>query len=262
MREYINRKYAHLKSDFIEEDEPGITAVPPISPEPEPLKPEPAPEYSPAPSEEEDKSKRSYAWLWLIIPIIIIILAYLFYPSKKAAEAIVEEPTQTETFVEDIKSETEESQKPVEETAEVEEESAPVKSKIGTPGGTYSVQPGDNLWTIARDYYKQAYLWPNIYRVNLNEIKNPDMLSIGNDVPIPSLQGKPGSLTKKDINEIAAGFVEVYLVYKKMGKKKAQYYLWVVNKWEEQEVIEKFKDQIDEEDLKIIGKIEGEPVIR
>ena len=90
LREYINRKYAHLKPEFLEEDEPGITAVPPVLPEPELLKPKPAPEP------EEQTSDKSYAWLWLIIPIIIIIviilliiivflfkIGYLYFEDKK-----------------------------------------------------------------------------------------------------------------------------------------------------------------------------------
>ena len=76
------------------------------------------------------------------------------------------------------------------------------------------------------------------------------------------MQGKPGSLTEKDIKNIAEGFVETYLVYKGLGKEKALYYLWVVNKWNAQEVIEKYKNRIDEADLKLVKKIEGEPVIR
>lgn len=280
LREYINRKYAHLEPEFIEE-EPIITAIPPISPETEALEPEPESEYQPAPP-EEDESKRSFSWRWLIIPIIIIIIAFLFWPSNKGPEPVVDEteatgiladdverepatqeqptnqPELTETPAEDVKPETEEPQKAV----SVEKEPVPLKAATGTPGGIHSVQPGDNLWTITNDYYKESYLWPNIYRVNMAKFDDPDILAVGKNVEIPPLQGKPGHLTEKDKTDIAEGFVEVYLVYKKLGKEKAQYYLWVVDKWEALDVMEKFRDRIDEEDLNLTGKIEGFPVVK
>ncbi|OQX95187.1 hypothetical protein B6I21_06705 [candidate division KSB1 bacterium 4572_119] len=261
LREYINRKYAHLKPEFIEEEAPGITPVPPILPEPEPLAPEPVPEYQPDPIVEEKKSVKSIAWLWLIIPIIIIILAFLFWPSDEAPEPVVEEPAQSEILANDVEDEPAEQLKPVEEpekaepeklqkkiedieqpvtpaknfkpetkdplkpvkepapttqeSVTAEKEPVPVKTGIGTPGGTHSIQPGDNFWTIAMDFYKQSYLWP-----------------------------------------------KTYLVYKELGNEKALYYLWVVNKWEAHEVIEKYKNRINETDLKSVEKIDGFPVVK
>ena len=167
---------------------------------------------------------------------------------------------QIETPAEDF--DPEESTSVKEEPVSPDKEPVPTKEATGTPGGIHSIQPGDKLWTIAGDYYKQSYLWPNIYRVNLDKIENPDELILGGSLEIPPLQGKPGSLTEKDKQDIAGGFVEVYLVYKKAGKEKAQYYLWVVDKWEAQEVIDRYKERIAEEDLKLIGKIDGAPVVK
>ena len=262
LREYINRKYAHLKAEIIDEKEPEKTVFPATPPAPEPNVSEPVSEYPPEPMVEEKKSERSFAWLWLIIPIIIIILAFLFWPSKKASPPVVEEPMRTKTTADAVEGKPAAPQKSIEKPTTAKKEPVPIKTKTGTSGGIHNVQPGDNLWTIARDFYQQSYLWPNIYRVNLDEIKNPNMLSLGKTLEIPSLQGKPGSLTEKDKKDIAEGFVEVYLVYKNMGKENAHYYLWVVNKWQAQEVIEKFKDQIKQEDLELIGRIDGFPVVK
>ncbi len=254
LREYINRKYSHLRSTIIEGE------IEPLEPEPTdvPIKPEdtiPQPVSETPTSIQEEEKKRSARWLWLVIPLLIIILAYLFWPSKKAPETDVKEPVVTEKVVEDVPIKPEEAGQP-------EEKPVAEEIKMGTPGGQHTVKPGEGLWTISRDFYNQAYLWPNIYRVNLNKIKNPDLLSIGSEVQIPPLQGKPGNLTQKDIEEIAEGFIEVYLVYKKLGKKKALYYLWVVKKWNVTEVIDRFKDRIDETDLESVGKIEGYPRIK
>jgi DNA-binding protein HU-beta len=289
LREYINRKYAHLKPEFVEGEEPVKTAIPPISTKAEP---EFEHEYQPAPDEEK-KSKKSVSWLWLIIPLVIIILALLLWPTNKAPESVKEEPGQTEAVAEDVTAEPIEQEQPTdqpeqigtatkdnepesdeqkkldEETAPVKEDAVssekepiPVKQPTATPGGVHSIQSGDKLWTIARDYYKQSYLWPNIYRVNLDKLENPDALVLGKSLKIPPLQGTASSLTKKDKKDIAEGFVEVYLIYKKMGKEKAQYYLWVVNKWEAQEVLDKYRERIAAEDMELIGKLEGAPVIK
>ena len=269
LREYINRKYAHLKPEFIEEEEPNIVPVPPISVETTPPEPEPEPEPEYQPAHDEEESKRSFNWIWLIIPIIIIILALLFLPTNKTPEPVVEEMAKEEIIAEDVEPEPEEPQKVVEdaalvkeEPASTEQEPAPAKVKTGTPGGIHKIQPGDKLWTIARDYYKQSYLWPNIYRVNLDKFKNPDVLTLGKSVEIPPLQGKPGSLTEKDKKDIAEVFVEVYLIYKELGKENAQYYLWVVNKWDAHDVIDKYKEKIVAEDLQLIGRIDGAPVVK
>ena len=292
LREYINRKYAHLKSEIIEDEEPVITTIPPISTETEQPEPELEPEYQPVPVEDE-KSKKSFSWLWLIIPLVIIILALLLWPTNKAPESVNEEPGQTEFVAEDIEAEPIEQEKPTEQldqtetTAETNEsepdepgkpvaEDAPVeatpvssakepvpeKQTTGTPGGIHSIQPGDNLWTLAQDYYKQSYLWPNIYRMNSDNIENPDALILGKNLEIPPLQGTAASLTENDKKDIAEGFVEVYLIYKEMGKENAQYYLWVVNKWEAQEVLDKYRERIAAEDMELIGKLEGAPVVK
>lgn len=263
LRKYINREYGHLKPEIIETDEPELPVIPLI-----PHKQEPEPEHKPL-LDNGEKERKSFSWLWLIIPLIIIVLAFLFWPSKKDHAPVVEAPAQFDTQTEDVKPEPEKQQVVAKEPKAVETESivadkqpASSEEKIGTPGGTRQVQSGDKLWTIANEYYQQAYLWPNIYRVNLNRIDNPDILSIGENLEIPPLQGEPGSLTRQDRDEIAAGFIEVYLDYKRLGKQEAQYYLWVVSKWEVQEVIQRYKNRIDDADLKFTSEIDGSPLIK
>jgi nucleoid DNA-binding protein len=103
------------------------------------------------------------------------------------------------------------------------EEPAPVKcpvavilpfSKSGSEGGTYIVKEGDDLWDIAETYYRDKYLWPNIYRANLDRIDDPDVLEVGKEITIPSFEGHVKHWTKKDLNEIAVGHMDAYLAYK------------------------------------------------
>jgi len=210
---------------------------------------------SPARPEKEEEKKRFAWWPWLVIPLLIIFLAYIFWPSQKVTETDIIEPVVSEEVDKDVPIPLEETEQP--ETKPVIEE-----IKYEMPGGQHTVKPGEKLWTISQDFYNQGDLWPNIYRMNLYEIKNPDLLSIGKKIKIPSLQGKPGNLTQKDIEDIAEGFIEVYLAYKESDKGKALYYLWVVKKWNINEIIDKYSDRIDETDLKLVDKIEGYPHIK
>ena len=54
----------------------------------------------------------------------------------------------------------------------------------------HSVQPGENLMSIAKAYYgpKQAAHWITLYNLNRNVIgENPDMISSGMELLIPDI---------------------------------------------------------------------------
>lgn len=42
----------------------------------------------------------------------------------------------------------------------------------------YIVKPNDCLWNIAKDVYNDPFLWPVIYRTNLDIISNPDLIEV------------------------------------------------------------------------------------
>ena len=254
LRNYINRKYSDLHSEVLEgEIEPAKAEPTDVSIQPEKKPSKPVTETPP--SIQKQEKKRFARWLWMIIPLLVILLVYLFWPSPKPSETDIQEPVVFEKVEEVVPVLPEEAEQPVEKPV-IEE----VKPAI--QGGLHIIKPGENLWTISKDFYNQADLWPNIFRVNLNKIMNPDFLSVGDEVQIPSLQGKPGDLTQEDIKEIAEGFIEVYLFYKKLNKEKAIYYLWVAKKWNVNEVIDNYKDKIEKTDLELVDNIEGFPRIK
>ncbi|MFC2089019.1 HU family DNA-binding protein [Calditrichota bacterium] len=275
LREFINREYAHLKPQIIKDKDEIKPVQPqeiPVTPKEEikpdikkeiPVEPkeEMPPPVSEAPMEIREEKKKSYSWLWILILLLIVILIYFFWPSTESTKIDKQEIAATEQVSEESTVQPE-KEIPAEKPAEpVAEKPVIAEKKAGTLGGEHTVKPGQNLWKISQDFYNEANLWPNIYRVNLN-LKNPNVLTTGNTIQVPDLQGKPGSLTNKDIQNIAEGFMEVYLVYKNQGREDANYFLWVVKKWNTDQVINKYKDKIDAKDLELVENITGSPIIK
>lgn len=251
LRKYINRKYAHLQAEILDEDKKPVIETHIAAPVTESLKTPP-----------EKEKKRPLWWLWILITLLIIILAYITWNSWVKSETD-KEPIVTEKVEEEVTAQPIEAEEPVEEAqpaeteqptvAEpMEEEPIEVQTPTRTSGGQQTVKPGDNLWTISQRYYNKADLWPNIYRVNLIEIENPDNLAVGVVIQVPPLEGKVGSLTYNDSANIAEGNIHTYLVYKKLNKTNAKDYLWVASRYDVDNKLSQFSDEIDEEDLNII----------
>jgi nucleoid-associated protein YgaU len=56
-------------------------------------------------------------------------------------------------------------------------------------GGSHRVTNNDNLWGLSGVYYRDHYLWPNIYRANTAKIENPDILQVDQALELPVLFG-------------------------------------------------------------------------
>ncbi len=50
---------------------------------------------------------------------------------------------------------------------------------------TYVVLPGDSLWKIARSYYGSGTKWSMIYEANLETVRDPDLIRVGQVLEIP-----------------------------------------------------------------------------
>jgi len=115
----------------------------------------------------------------------------------------------------------------------------------------HKVVKGDKLWSLADEYYSDAFLWPNIYNANTKKIKNPDVLRLGIELLIPALEGNYLKLSKVDRRKVADGYLHAYLIYKKLGKSDAKYYLWVAQLYD-QSILAEYQGEIDLEDMQII----------
>lgn len=154
-------------------------------------------------------------------------------PPVEPAPDIAEEPEATELETEVTSPELERTPEP-------------------TPMDIYhTVVKGDRLWDLADDYYSDAFLWPNIYNANTSKIRNPDILWLGIELLIPALEGSYQKLSKNDRLKVAEGYLQAYLIYKKLGKEDAKYYLWVAQLYDPS-ILAKSQNKIDLEDMQAI----------
>jgi nucleoid DNA-binding protein len=132
---------------------------------------------------------------------------------------------------------------------------------VGTPGGACDVRPGNSFWSIAESFYTDPYLWPNIFRANIDVVANPDVLEVGLVIYVPPLEGTVGSLSNNDLVNIIDGYVQVYLAYRRLGKSNARYYLWVACQYNMPQVLQKYEGRIKESDRELVLRIKGSPRI-
>ena len=57
------------------------------------------------------------------------------------------------------------------------------------------VQPNDNLWKISEKYYESGYNWVDITKEN--NLKNPNLISKGQELVIPEVQSKKATVLTK-----------------------------------------------------------------
>lgn len=85
----------------------------------------------------------------------------------------------------------------------------------------YQINPGDNLWDLANQYYADPYWWPYIYQSNLSSLSNPDILDIGQSLRIPLLKHNTASPSVDEKKELALGYFNVYLIYQQLPYRRA-----------------------------------------
>ncbi|MGB0498210.1 MAG: LysM peptidoglycan-binding domain-containing protein [Rubricella sp.] len=111
-----------------------------------------------------------------------------------AAPGIVEEPAADAVAEATAEAEqsTEEPQMADATTSEgADSESAPATALAAPPRPSQIVvQPGNNLWTIARQRYGDGFLYTQIFAANSDQIRDPDLIYPGQVFVLPQGEGE------------------------------------------------------------------------
>ena len=86
---------------------------------------------------------------------------------------------------------------------QVTAQSADVKLQDSAPE-RYTVEKGDTLWSIANKFLKEPFRWPEIWRLNQDQVKNPNRIFPG-DVLVLDRSKTPPQLTLLDTVKLSPG---------------------------------------------------------
>lgn len=62
---------------------------------------------------------------------------------------------------------------------------------VNPPEQTYTVEKGDTLSKIARQFYGKASAWPQIFEANRDQLDDPDRIKPGQVLRIPATAQEP-----------------------------------------------------------------------
>lgn len=74
------------------------------------------------------------------------------------------------------------------QTSSVKDEPTISSENDSQTSSTYTVKPGDDLWTISENVYKDGYQWTEIAKAN--KLENPGIIHSGNKLIIPTITPK------------------------------------------------------------------------
>lgn len=111
----------------------------------------------------------------------------------------------------------------------------------------YEIQQGESLWSIAEAAYGNPYLWPAIYQLNLDTIDDPNRISSGQNIVIPSIQDAE-NLTGSEQEMVAEGYISIYNWALSEQPDQSRYFLWAAGSFSP-DILDKYNDQVDAQHL-------------
>ncbi len=212
LREYVNRKYAHLKPRILKEKQATIL------------------DWDASGEQKPQKRRGKFIW-WAAAALLFLLFAAWLLTRPDNIEVTQRNPvTEPETQNTPIDLEENDTQTENGNTAISEKDTKPAQQ---TPKSSkdHTVEPGENLWSLAVENYDNGFYWPNVYRVNYEQIPNPDQIYPGLIIRIPAFQGSSLNLTRRDSADIAQGYYLTYLAYRNLSMPYANSYLRVSKKF-------------------------------
>ena len=74
--------------------------------------------------------------------------------------------------------------------AQVAQAGVPLSELAANAPDSYTVKSGDTLWAISGMFLKSAWRWPELWGMNLNEIRNPHRIYPGQQLVLERLNGR------------------------------------------------------------------------
>ena len=79
---------------------------------------------------------------------------------------------------------------------------------IGTAAAAeYTVEKGDSLWKIAKEHLGSGFKWKEIYEANKDQIKDPNLIFVGQKLEIPGEEPAPDVPVEPDAPEVLSASV-------------------------------------------------------
>jgi len=225
-------------------------------------------------SREPHKPNKKWALgLLAAVPLIVFLLQSDFtnkpsgiqksIPTETPLEAQTEltpEPALNTTVInnkiiraEDTKSVNQQSNTANKPEALITTRSEPTPKPFYMSPQVHTIQQGENLWSLAEQFYGDALLWPHIYRANTRTLNDPDKIITGKNLVIPGLQESPEFLSHKDRDLITEGYFMVYEFKKANDYDQAIHFLMRAKHYSF-EWLRQNKSRINGKDWKLISK--------
>lgn len=116
----------------------------------------------------------------------------------------------------------------------------------------YEVASGETLWSIAEDIYGDPYLWPLIYSANQDQMSNPNLLTSGINLEIPTISN-PENLSQSQLDQVATGYLSVYEWTQSNNPEQAKYFLWAVGNFSP-DILARASNRVNTNDLAFAEK--------
>ena len=267
LREDVNAPYAGLKSRIIREETEIFEPAVPVQKSkdssetiddliiehdnPHFVKPEKpkkkTPVTAPLPNEaklaEEVQKSGSFKWSYAAA-VIIALIAFiaLFFMIQRGIDT-TETPTTTPQ-IEQVTPPVVSDEEPA-DVAEPEPPDTEPQTEFETT--SFTVEPGQSLWTIAENQLGNPYLWPLLYNLNQDILTNPNQLPAASDLQIPEISD-PENLNEFEREQVALGYFALYEWNLENNPDEARYFLWAVGVFSP-ELLDQPPSDVDPDDL-------------
>lgn len=268
----VNKKYRHLQPNVLDEilTLTGITRISPELKHQLETNEEYKKDYSKA------KKRALFTLIFLGILLLLFLAALILVPAYLVNENT--EKNKVVSMIVEINQmfgldKLSDSLKPIdkEKAAEFLLNSKSELIKNRKILAEHEVKSGDSIFSIAKKYWENEYLWPDLYIVNQEEgssFTDPDLIHPGQKIVVYDSLGDPEKFNKKQRDEIVKAYIGVYRIYRALGEEDiaqgrtvkgerriddSRWTLYTAVRYDN-ELLEKYAQAIYPEDLELLHK--------